>query len=705
MRQIAYMMLWIAGVGAAWPYGNFTYTVPFAKGGGSASIAELQASFIGMPPTKLLYNAVNYGATAWGNMKTDPKDGSVVTFVNLPHIYIQPYVPSVQANYTPDDIAIAYIHSYTPLVLFVAQTSPIQTWDDFVQACKTSDMTVSGAGSGTIFELATWRLQKLSRQKMRYVPADVGALDVVNDILKGKVMAAFTTTPVILNRKDIRVIAIASEFEFPQIIGPTFKTLGINFVDGIYRCVGLPAGTPENVLKDVSDYFNALNRNLTYIAAVQPTGAVQVFMDYGSKSLQQFTSTYRTLVHNTLFPPEPISQGTLYAMFVLGSLGLLLTFAAAIFAGVYRATPVIKSSSYFFNNIILIGIALAYLSVIVMSIQMPLPGVTEKTLSRVCQAIPWLLGLGFDIAFSALIVKSYRLYRIFLFSVASVIQFDASNLAVLRWVVGICGINSLLYLVWTAQDPMTATLTTLDDTIFYYSCESDNTPIYLGISLAFKYVMLISCIFFSVKLRDLNAAMNESKAIAAATISTTFVLTICLAVYPMVSSFQGRYIILAGGIFVGTTSCLAALFGPKVMVVLLAPNTNSEEYLRRLMQGNDDDSADMSSVMEKMPGPGTQTGTVGTISRAAPATGQKNPIYVTEGKGLARDQRDKLNALVRVVSSTAASGRFADFQRHVDVLSKFAARLQVAKPATSSSRQNEPGSQILTRGAKDSRAV
>ncbi|KAI8824984.1 uncharacterized protein EV422DRAFT_516998 [Fimicolochytrium jonesii] len=234
---------------AAWPYGPFSYTVPFAKGGGSASIAELQAPFI--PGSKLVYNAANSGAAAWANMKNDPKDGSVVTLINLPHTMLQPIYPGFVANYTFDDIKIAYIHSYTPLALIVPSNSTIQTWADFVDACRTgnSSMIISGAAKGTVFDLATLRLKRLARLDVAYESAGDGANVAITALLQGKYRAAWTTTPAVFNRPDLRTLAIAAEFEFPQIDAPTFKELGINYVDGIYRGMGLPAGTPDNVMQ------------------------------------------------------------------------------------------------------------------------------------------------------------------------------------------------------------------------------------------------------------------------------------------------------------------------------------------------------------------------------------------------------------------------------------------------------------------------
>ncbi|KAJ3155813.1 hypothetical protein HDU89_005371 [Geranomyces variabilis] len=702
----------------SWPYGKVQFTVPFAKGGGSASIAELANPFI--PNSKLVYNAANSGADAWSKMRNDPKNGSVITLINLPHIWLQP-VALPDANYTSDEIVISYLNTYTPLVLLVSANSTIQNWGDFVKFCNSAKggCVVSGAGAGTVFELGTKRLSQLARLPLSYESAGTGANAAISAVLAGNYTAAWTTTPVVFNRPDLRVLAISAEFEFPQIVAPTFKELGINYVDGIYRGVGLPRGTPESVLQDVSDRFNAINRNMSFIPLVQASGAVEIFMGYGSVALESFTSSYRSQVMSAMYPVPPISQGSLYAMIFLGALGLFMTLLAFLFAAIYRTTPIIKGSSWFFNNVILLGLALMYASVIVLSIQQPLSGVTQRTITIGCGALPWVLGLGFDITFSAIIVKCYRLYRLFLFSASSVIQFDASNFAILKWVLAICLSNAAIYAIWTAQDPLTATLNSLDgDQTFYYSCSSAHAPAYLGVILAGKYAMLLVCIYFSVKLRDLNAVLNESKAIAFATFSTSFILTVCLGVYSMVGNFQGRYIVAAGGVWIATTCLLLALFLPKLSVVVLSPEHNTLEHVKKLLKSTDtrggmssDEKSSRQQRSNNLGGTGTignlasgnelgslgnigSLGSMGSMGALSPVTSPKPrrasmdpnasvvgpPIYATEGKQLAREHRDRIGALTRVIVNTAAAGRIADFHSHVARLSGFAARIKIMNP-------------------------
>jgi len=42
---------------------------------------------------------------------------------------------------------------------------------------------------------------------------------------------------------------------------PTFKELGVDWVDGAYRGIGVPKGTPPEARKRISDLWRALNND------------------------------------------------------------------------------------------------------------------------------------------------------------------------------------------------------------------------------------------------------------------------------------------------------------------------------------------------------------------------------------------------------------------------------------------------------------
>jgi tripartite-type tricarboxylate transporter receptor subunit TctC len=69
--------------------------------------------------------------------------------------------------------------------------------------------------------------------------------------------------PVVLQQRGrMRMLAVALDRrhpEFPDV--PTFKELGIKWVDGAYRGVAVPKSTPLDARKRVSDMMAELNKD------------------------------------------------------------------------------------------------------------------------------------------------------------------------------------------------------------------------------------------------------------------------------------------------------------------------------------------------------------------------------------------------------------------------------------------------------------
>jgi len=58
----------------------------------------------------------------------------------------------------------------------------------------------------------------------------------------------------------MRALAVAMDKRHPLLPDtPTFKELGVNWVDGAFRGIGMPKSTPPALRKRVSDLWAALN--------------------------------------------------------------------------------------------------------------------------------------------------------------------------------------------------------------------------------------------------------------------------------------------------------------------------------------------------------------------------------------------------------------------------------------------------------------
>jgi tripartite-type tricarboxylate transporter receptor subunit TctC len=250
---------------SGYPNKPIRYIVPFAPGGESDIGARFQAIvFKKKYGQELIIESKPGagGALAWSQLNQTPGDGYNLMSTNLPHIVLQPLEGVVQ--YKTDDITNVYFYHYTPDAIVVRNESPYKTYQDLVKAAKEKplDITLAGSGTNSANHLAAERLNGVANIKTTYVPFK-GTGDLVASLLGGHVSAAMSyVTLAIAQKTTTRMLAIATEKRHPQFPDvPTFKELGIDWVDGAYRGIAVPKSTPPDLRKKVSDIFAEINRD------------------------------------------------------------------------------------------------------------------------------------------------------------------------------------------------------------------------------------------------------------------------------------------------------------------------------------------------------------------------------------------------------------------------------------------------------------
>jgi len=255
----------IASVAAAYPDKPVQYVIPFAPGGESDIAARLQAQAF-QAKYKQEMIVVNKpgagGALAWSQMNSMPGDGHTIVGVNLPHIVLQPLEPDTQ--FKTEDITPVYFFHYTPDAVIVAADSPYKTFADLVRAAreKPEAVTIAGSGTNSANHVAQVRFDRELGVKTTYVPFK-GTGDMLASILGQHVAAAMSYSTLAIQQKGkMRMLAVATEKRLPQFPDvPTFRELGLNWVDGAYRGIGVPKSTPPAVRKQVSDMMDAINKD------------------------------------------------------------------------------------------------------------------------------------------------------------------------------------------------------------------------------------------------------------------------------------------------------------------------------------------------------------------------------------------------------------------------------------------------------------
>ena len=245
--------------------------------------------------TIIQYKAGAGGALLWTQMNSMPGDGANVMGINLPHIVFQPIEGEVQ--YKTADVTPVYWFHYTPDVLVVPESSPIKTFAEFIAAAKKEPgkMNLGGSGKNSANHAAHERLNAAFGIKSTYVPYK-GTGDMALAVVGAQIDGAVTYTPFAINNKGkVRTLAVAMEKRHPMMPDvPTFRELGVDWVDGAYRGIGVPKSTPPEARKRLSDLWASLNSDpeMKELAARNGFELINVGLDQMEPFMKERTKLY-----------------------------------------------------------------------------------------------------------------------------------------------------------------------------------------------------------------------------------------------------------------------------------------------------------------------------------------------------------------------------------------------------------------------------
>jgi tripartite-type tricarboxylate transporter receptor subunit TctC len=253
----------------ACPDKNVQYWQAFPPGGESDISARHQQVVLKKKcpaiDTIIQYKAGAGGGLMWSQMNTLPPDGLNIVGVNLPHIVLQPL--EGQVAYKTEDVTPLFWFHYTPDALVVPDQSPIKSFADFAKVAKADPgkLSLGGSGLNSANHAAHERLNASFGVKTTYIPFK-GTGDMTTSVLGAQVDGAMTYTAFAINNKGkVRALAVAMDKRHPLLPDvPTFKELGVDWVDGAYRGVGgggggREEGTPPEARKRMADLWLALN--------------------------------------------------------------------------------------------------------------------------------------------------------------------------------------------------------------------------------------------------------------------------------------------------------------------------------------------------------------------------------------------------------------------------------------------------------------
>ena len=283
----------------ACPEKNLLYWQAFPPGGESDLSARHQQVVLKKKcaaiDTIIQYKAGAGGALMWSQMNQLPADGLNIVGVNLPHIVFQPIEGEVQ--YKTADVTPVFWFHFTPDALVVPEASPYKTFADFMAEAKKNPgkMNLGGSGLNSANHASHERLNAAFGMKSTYVPYK-GTGDMALAVVGNQIDGAVTYTAFAINNKSrVRALAVAMDKRHPLLPDvPTFKELGVDWVDGAYRGIGVPKSTPLDTRKRLSDLWASLNNEpeMKELAAKSGFELVNVGVDQMDAFMKDKTRLY-----------------------------------------------------------------------------------------------------------------------------------------------------------------------------------------------------------------------------------------------------------------------------------------------------------------------------------------------------------------------------------------------------------------------------
>jgi basic membrane lipoprotein Med (substrate-binding protein (PBP1-ABC) superfamily) len=261
--------------------------------------------------------------------------------------------------------------------------------------------------------------------------------------------------------------------------------------------------------------------------------------------------------------PEYSNPGAILFI-VLSVLGLLTCIGCIIFVTKFRFTPIIKATSPIFMFIILGGCVFMFCSVFMFY---------GAPTTASCHLRIWLFFTGYSLAMSALLVKNWRIWRIFSNDSMSIFAIKSSEL-LLYGVLPTLVVMTICLILWTVLNPYHLVYDTytpnLGDDHVNLRCVSQDmwsTILVLVISC----LLLLATVLISLLNRNLGYTIfRETRQVALSSYNTVIVAVGCLII-----TFAAPYSVWleanvqAGAVTLIAWGLLLFIFVERMKVVLI----------------------------------------------------------------------------------------------------------------------------------------
>jgi len=290
---------------ASFPERSITLVVPWAAGGGTDTLARTLVKnaqkYFGV--TMNVVNRVGgSGVVGMNSVATARPDGYTVGVITF-HLSAYRLMGLSELSYR--DFELIALLNRSPAGISVRADSPFKTLKDLVEYAKANPgvVTVGHAGPGQSWHLAVASLAQKLNLKFSFVPFD-GAAPTRTALVGGHISVAATGMDEVLQfykTKQVRILAVNNVTRhpaFPDV--PTVAEAGYPIENPIldWRGLGVPKGTPPDVLKVLRDGFRKAAEDPEYIKLMDDLALPRAYLEYDK--FEEFLANMEKTLEPTL---------------------------------------------------------------------------------------------------------------------------------------------------------------------------------------------------------------------------------------------------------------------------------------------------------------------------------------------------------------------------------------------------------------------
>ncbi len=253
---------------AEYPDRPVTLLIPFSPGGGSDVGARTYAPYLEkcLGGTIIVVNKPGAGGElGFAELASSEPDGYKIGYLNMPNMAAGPIVK--KAPWTIDSFDYVGNMIGSRITLSVPKSSEVKTLADLVALGKKSGpLTISVSGIGGDDHLAALRFGKLVGIQFNVIPFGDGASSR-SALMGGQVqVGSMSNSEAAKFQEEFLTLGVMDDKRtdfLPDV--PTFKELGYDIVAGSTQVIGVPKGTPKEIIDKVSGCLGQIVKDPAFL--------------------------------------------------------------------------------------------------------------------------------------------------------------------------------------------------------------------------------------------------------------------------------------------------------------------------------------------------------------------------------------------------------------------------------------------------------